>query len=212
MPKIRNGKQKVSRRKFLKSAGLGGGALAAGLWLKPASRARAATSKSQPLGPGPVAVRLNVNGKDHVLKLEPRVTLVEVLRERLHLTGTKRVCDHGECGACTVLIDGRAVCSCMMLAVNAQGKKIVTIEGLAQGRLLSRLQKAFVDHDALQCGFCTSGMIMSLKALLDQHPRATSAQIRAAVAGNFCRCGALPNILKAANAVAGARKGSQEAV
>ena len=212
MPKIRNGKQKVSRRKFLKSAGLGGGALAAGLWLKPASRARAATSKSQPLGPGLVAVRLNVNGKDHVLKLQPRVTLVEALRERLHLTGTKRVCDHGECGACTVLIDGRAVCSCMTLAVNAQGKKIVTIEGLAQGKLLSRLQKAFVDHDALQCGFCTSGMIMSLKALLDQHPRANSAEIRAAVAGNFCRCGALPNILKAANAVAGARKGSQEAV
>ena len=145
-----------------------------------------------------------MNGKEHVLKLEPRVTLVEALRERLNLTGTKRTCDHGECGACTVLIDGRAVCSCMTLAVNAQGKKIITIEGLAQGKLLARLQKAFVEHDALQCGFCTSGMIMSLKALLDQHPRATSAQIRAAIAGNFCRCGALPNILKAANAVAGA--------
>ena len=92
----------------------------------------------------------------------------------------------------------------MTLAVNAQGKKIITIEGLAQGKLLARLQKAFIEHDALQCGFCTSGMIMSLKALLDQHPRATSAQIRTAIAGNFCRCGALPNILKAANAVAGA--------
>jgi carbon-monoxide dehydrogenase small subunit/xanthine dehydrogenase YagT iron-sulfur-binding subunit len=90
----------------------------------------------------------------------------------------------------------------MTLAVNAQGKKIITIEGLAQGKLLARLQKAFVEHDAMQCGFCTPGMIMSLKALLDQHPRATSAQIRTAIAGNYCRCGALPNILKAANAVA----------
>lgn len=202
MVKTKNGKQKVSRRKFLKSAGVAGGAVAAGVWGNPVASAKASRIKGQPLGPGKVEVRLNVNGKDHVLNLEPRVTLVEALRERLNLTGTKRTCDHGECGACTVLIDGRAVCSCMMLAVNAQGKKIVTIEGLAQGKTLSRLQKAFVEHDALQCGFCTPGMIMSLKALLDQHPRATSAQIKAAVAGNFCRCGALPNILKAANAVA----------
>ena len=202
MVKSKNGKQKVSRRKFLKSAGLAGGAVAAGLWVKPASCAKAAPLKNPPRGPGQVEVRLNVNGKDHVLKLEPRVTLVQALRERLNLTGTKRICDHGECGACTVLIDGRAICSCMMLAVNAQGKKIVTIEGLAHGKTLSRLQKAFVEHDALQCGFCTPGMLMSLKALLDQHPRASSAQIKAAVAGNYCRCGAMPNILKAANAVA----------
>jgi xanthine dehydrogenase YagT iron-sulfur-binding subunit len=145
---------------------------------------------------------LNVNGRDHFLKVEPRLTLVEALRDRLNLTGTKRTCDHGECGACTVLMDGRAVCSCMTLAVNAQGKRIVTIEGLAKGKVLARLQRAFVEHDALQCGFCTPGMIMSLKALLDQHPRATSAQIRTAIAGNYCRCGALPKILKAANAVA----------
>jgi len=202
MIKTKNGKQKVSRRKFLKSAGLAGGAVAAGLWVKPAAHAKAAAVIDRPLGPGQMEVRLNVNGKDHVLKLEPRVTLVEALRERLNLTGTKRTCDHGECGACTVLIDGRAVCSCMTLAVNAQGKRIVTIEGLAQGKALTRLQKAFVEHDALQCGFCTPGMIMSLKALLDQHPHATSAQIKAAVAGNYCRCGAMPNILKAANAVA----------
>jgi aerobic-type carbon monoxide dehydrogenase small subunit (CoxS/CutS family) len=200
MPKTKNGKPKLSRRKFLKTAGMASGAVAVGLFVKPAPRAKAA--KQPPLGPGPVEVRLDVNGKVHVLKLEPRVTLVEALRERLNLTGTKRTCDHGECGACTVLLDGRAVCACMTLAVNAQGKKIITIEGLAQGKLLMRLQKAFVEHDALQCGFCTPGMIMSLKALLDQHPRATSAQIRAAIAGNYCRCGALPNILKAANAVA----------
>src|ERR1019366_4007047 len=185
-----NGKQKLSRRKFLKTAGMASGAIAVGLFVKPAARAKAAATKHPPLGPGQVEVRLDVNGKEHVLKLEPRVTLVEALRERLNLTGTKRTCDHGECGACTVLLDGRAVCSCMTLAVNAQGKK------------LARLQKAFVEHDALQCGFCTSGMIMSLKALLDQLPRARSAQIRTAIAGNYCRCGALPNILKAASAVA----------
>ena len=201
MPKNKNGKQKISRRKFLKTAS---GAVAVGLLAKPAARAKASTTttKRLPMGPGQVEVKLNVNGKDHVLKLEPRVTLVQALRERLYLTGTKRTCDHGECGACTVLINGRAVCSCMTLAVNAQGKKIVTIEGLSQGKVLARLQKAFVEHDAMQCGFCTPGMLMSLKALLDRHPQATSTQIKTALAGNYCRCGALPNILKAANAVA----------
>jgi len=201
MPKIKNGKGKVSRRKFLKTAGMAGGAAAIGLLAKHPMRARV-TAKTQPLGPGRVEVTLNVNGRQRVLKLEPRVTLVHALREHLHLTGTKHICDHGECGACTVLMDGRAVCSCMTLAVDAQGKNIITIEGLAQGRTLTRLQKAFVEHDALQCGFCTPGMIMSLKALLDQHPRATVEQIKTAIAGNYCRCGALPNILKAANAVA----------
>jgi aerobic-type carbon monoxide dehydrogenase small subunit (CoxS/CutS family) len=125
-----------------------------------------------------------------------------VLREHLGLTGTKRICDNGECGACTVLVDGRATCSCMTLALDAQGKQIVTIEGLAQGNTLHALQKAFIDHDAFQCGFCTPGMIMSLKALLDKYPRATPEQVKAAIAGNYCRCGALPNILKAGNAVA----------
>ena len=202
MLKTNKGKRKLSRRKFLKTAGMASGVAAVGMLVKPARNAQASTTKPRTLGPGQVEVTLNVNGKNHVLKLEPRLTLVEALRDRLNLTGTKRTCDHGECGACTVLIDGRAVCSCMTLAVNAQGKKIVTIEGLAQGKVLARLQKAFVEHDALQCGFCTPGMIMSLKALLDQHPRATSAQVRTAIAGNYCRCGALPNILKAANAVA----------
>jgi xanthine dehydrogenase YagT iron-sulfur-binding subunit len=202
MSKTKNGKQKLSRRKFLKTAGMAGSAVAMGLFVKSAPRANASVTQRRPLGPGQVEVSLDVNGKEHVLRLEPRVTLVEALRERLNLTGTKRTCDHGECGACTVLLDGRAVYSCMILAVNAQGKKIITIEGLARGKVLARLQKAFVEHDALQCGFCTPGMILSLKALLDQHPRATSAQIRAAIAGNYCRCGALPNILKAANAVA----------
>jgi xanthine dehydrogenase YagT iron-sulfur-binding subunit len=202
MAKSKSGKNRVSRRKFLKTAGIAGGAMAMGLLVKPTARAKPSPARTEPLGPGKVEVTLNINGRKRVLKVEPRVTLVEVLRDRLGLTGTKRTCDHGECGACTVLIDGRAVCSCMTLAVDAQGKQIITIEGLAQGTALHRLQKAFVDHDSFQCGFCTSGMIMSLKALLDKHPRATTKQIKEAVAGNYCRCGALPNILKAAEAVA----------
>jgi aerobic-type carbon monoxide dehydrogenase small subunit (CoxS/CutS family) len=198
-----NGKPGVSRRNFLQTAGIAGGAVASGLLVKPAGRVRAAPSPaSAPLGPGPVEVTLEVNGQKHVLKLEPRVTLLEALREHLGLTGTKRICDHGECSACTVLVDGRATCSCMTLALDAQGKKITTIEGLARGKTLAALQKAFIDHDAFQCGFCTPGMILSLKALLDKHPQATAEQVKAAVAGNYCRCGALPNILKAGNAVA----------
>jgi aerobic-type carbon monoxide dehydrogenase small subunit (CoxS/CutS family) len=198
-----NEKPGISRRSFLKAAGVAGGAVTAGLLIKPSGRVRAAPLPiTEPLGPGPVEVTLEVNGKKRVLKLEPRVTLLEALRDHLGLTGTKRTCDHGECGACTVLVDGRATCACMTLALDAQGKKITTIEGLAQGKTLHALQKAFIDHDAFQCGFCTPGMILSLKALLDKHPRATPEQLKAAVAGNYCRCGALPNILKAGNAVA----------
>ncbi len=202
MAKSKSGKNRVSRRKFLKTADAAGGAVAMGLLVKPVSRAKTPPAQTAPLGPGKVEVTLDVNGRKRVLKVEPRVTLVEVLRDHLGLAGTKRTCDHGECGACTVLMDGRAVNSCMTLAVDAQGKQIVTIEGLARGKSLHRLQKAFIDHDSFQCGFCTSGMIISLKALLDQHPRATTKQIKEAVAGNYCRCGALPNILKAAKDVA----------
>jgi xanthine dehydrogenase YagT iron-sulfur-binding subunit len=194
----------VSRRNFLKAASMASGAIsAAGLIVGPSAEMKAAPRPTTtPLGPGPVEVTLDINGQKQLVKAEPSVTLLEVLRERLGLTGTKRICDHGECSACTVLIDGRATCSCMTLALDVQGKKITTIEGLAQGKTLDPLQKAFIDHDAFQCGFCTSGMILSLKAELDKHPHATSEQIKAAVAGNYCRCGALPNILKAGNAVA----------
>ncbi len=204
MAKSKNGKRRVSRRKFLQTAGIGGGAVAVGLWVKSPTALAASPAATAPLGPGKVAITLEVNGKKRVLKLEPRVTLVEALREHLGLTGTKRICDHGECGACTVLVEGRATCSCMTLAADVQGKKITTIEGLLQGRNLHALQKAFIDHDAFQCGFCTPGMLMALKALVDKHPRPTFAQVKTAIAGNYCRCGAMPNILKAAQAVASA--------
>ncbi len=204
MAKSKNGKRRVSRRKFLQTAGIGGGAVAVGLWVKSPTALAAPPAAAAALGPGKVGITLEVNGKKRVLKLEPRVTLVEALREHLGLTGTKRICDHGECGACTVLVDGRATCSCMTLAVDVQGKKITTIEGLLQGRNLHALQKAFIDHDAFQCGFCTPGMLMALKALVDKHPRPTLAQVKTAIAGNYCRCGAMPNILKAAQAVANA--------
>jgi xanthine dehydrogenase YagT iron-sulfur-binding subunit len=203
-PKKPKDTPRVSRRNFLKAASMASGAIsAAGLIAAPPAKAKPAPRPtSLPLGPGPVEVTLDINGQRHVLKVEPRVTLLEALREHLGLTGTKRICDHGECSACTVLIDGRATCSCMTLALDVQGKKVTTIEGLAQGKRLDPLQKAFIDHDAFQCGFCTSGMILSLKAELDKHPHATPEQIKAAVAGNYCRCGALPNILKAGNAMA----------
>ena len=204
MAKPKNGRRRVSRRKFLQTAGIGGGAVAVGLWVKSPTAFAAPPTAAAPVGPGKVAITLEVNGKKRVLKLEPRVTLVEALREHLGLTGTKRICDHGECGACTVLVDGRATCSCMTLAADVQGKKITTIEGLLQGRNLHALQKAFIDHDAFQCGFCTPGMLMALKALVDKHPRPTLAQVKTAIAGNYCRCGAMPNILKAAQSVANA--------
>jgi carbon-monoxide dehydrogenase small subunit len=131
---------------------------------------------------------LNVNDEFHEVAVEPHRTLLEVLRDTLGLTGTKKGCDEGECGSCTVLIDGEAVLSCLLLAVEAQGKRITTIEGLAKDGQLHPLQQAFIDHGAIQCGFCTPGLILSAKALLDRNPKPTEAEVREAIAGNLCRC------------------------
>ncbi len=131
---------------------------------------------------------LNVNDEFYEVAVEPHRTLLEVLRDTLGLTGTKKGCDEGECGACTVLIDGEAVLSCLLLAVEAQGKRITTIEGLAHNGQLHPLQQAFIDHGAIQCGFCTPGLILSAKALLDRNPKPTEAEVREAIAGNLCRC------------------------
>ena len=149
------------------------------------------------------SVRLRVNGQSHELMLEPRHTLLDTLRVDLDLTGTKKVCDMGDCGACTVLVDGRAMYACLMLAVDCEGRDITTVEGLAGDGHLDPVQRAFVEADAFQCGFCTPGQMMSLKALLQDNPAPSDEAILRAVTGNLCRCGAYPNILKAGRLAAG---------
>ena len=155
-------------------------------------------------------VTLQVNGGEHALVLEPRRTLLDALRHDLALTGTKKVCDMGDCGACTVLLDGRAVYACLCLAVDCEGQHITTIEGLAQHGALDPVQQAFIDADAFQCGFCTSGQIMSLKGLLNQTPRPSEAQLLHAMSGNLCRCGAYVNILQAGRLAANTQPSTQE--
>ena len=155
------------------------------------------------LGPGKVACTLDVNDRSVKVSIEPRATLLEVLREELDLTGTKSVCELGECGACTVLIDGVARYACLTLAVSVAGKRITTIEGLSSDGDLHPLQEAFVAHDGLQCGFCTPGQVMAAAAFLQQNPHPTDEEIRAAMAGNICRCGAYPKIERAILRAAG---------
>lgn len=155
----------------------------------------------------PVAVTLTVNGREHTLLVEPRRTLLDALRHDLELTGTKKVCDMGDCGACTVVVDGQAMYSCLLLAVDCDGREVTTIEGLADGQELHPLQEAFIAEDAFQCGYCTSGQIMSLHALLAAHPDASDAAIERAVTGNLCRCGAYANIAKAGRRAADTMQG-----
>jgi len=149
-----------------------------------------------------VEITLRVNGEEYELEIEPHRTLVEVLREQLGYTGAKKSCNEGECGACTVIMDGKPVASCLVLALDAHGKEIVTIEGLAKGEQLHPLQVAFVRHGGIQCGFCTPGMIMSAKALLDQNPMPNAAEVRRAISGNLCRCTGYQQIVDAVLAAA----------
>jgi xanthine dehydrogenase YagT iron-sulfur-binding subunit len=144
-----------------------------------------------------LAVTLRVNGREHALLLDTRVTLLDALREHLGLTGTKKGCDHGACGACTVLADRQRILSCLTLAAMCDGREITTIEGLAQGDQLHPLQTAFIAHDGFQCGYCTSGQIMSAVALLDEGHTTSREEIREFMSGNLCRCGAYPNIVEA---------------
>ena len=148
-------------------------------------------------------INLTVNNRPYRLIVLPHRTLLEVIREDLGLTGTKEGCGLGECGACTVLMDGKAVNSCLVLAAEADGKKITTIEGLAQGDKLHPIQQAFVDHGGLQCGFCTPGMIMSARALLDENPAPTEEEIKQAISGNLCRCTGYTKIIESIRAAAG---------
>ena len=142
-------------------------------------------------------VTLRVNGGEHALAVEPRRTLLDALRHDLYLTGAKKVCDMGDCGACTVLVDGRAMYSCLLLAVDCADREITTVEGLAAGDQLDPVQQAFIEADAFQCGFCTPGQVMSVRALLNATPAPSEEEIRRAVSGNLCRCGAYQNIVKA---------------
>ncbi len=142
-------------------------------------------------------IELKVNGESYDVAVEPRRTLLEVLREQLGLTGTKEGCDAGDCGTCTVLLDGEPVPSCLVLAIDAQGKDILTIEGLSNGPELHRIQKAFVDYGAIQCGFCSPGMMLTAKALLDKNPNPTEADVRKAISGNLCRCTGYVKIIEA---------------
>ena len=151
---------------------------------------------------------LKVNGIQYNINIETHRTLVEVLRDTLGLTGTKKSCNEGECGACTVLMDGKPVASCLVLAVAAQGKEITTIEGLSHGEQLDPVQEAFVKHTAIQCGFCTPGMVMAAKALLDENPRPTPAEVRKAISGNLCRCTGYQQIVDAIIAAAETMRGT----
>jgi carbon-monoxide dehydrogenase small subunit len=147
-------------------------------------------------------ITLTVNGVTHEVAIEPRQSLLQVLREELHLTGTKEGCSEGECGACTVILDGQTVDSCLVFGLEAHGREILTIEGVSQGGQLHPLQQAFADYGGVQCGFCTPGMILAAKALLDSNPQPTEAEIRRGISGNLCRCTGYVKIVEAIKAAA----------
>jgi len=197
-PSLNDDQQKrgTTRRTFLKSAGLVSASVAGGEMLSGMPGAQAEAQASA-LGPGKVSLSLRVNGDLHPVHVEPRTTLAEALRDELHLTGTKVVCDRGSCSACTVMLDKTPVCSCMTLAVDVGERNVTTIEGLAQGEELHPVQAAFIEHDALQCGFCTSGMLMSCVALLDRNPKPSPEEVKTAVSGNICRCATYPKVFEA---------------
>ena len=191
-----------SRRSFLKTVGAGG--MAAGVLTK----APAVDAQANVVGPGAVAISLNVNGKPLRLEVEPRVTLLDALRMRADLTGSKRGCDRGACGACTMIVDGRTVYACSTLAIEVQGKKIRTVDGLASANgQLHPVQQAFCDKDALMCGFCTPGFVMASVGLLEKTPNPTPEQIKRGLDGNICRCGTFSRVFEAVSSVKGVRRG-----
>ena len=167
----------------------------------------AARARSSAPSAAASSIDLVVNGVARRLLVEPRITLAEVLRGALGLTGTKIACDRGACSACTVWVDGQTVCSCMLLAIDVAGRRVTTIEGLARGEALHPVQKAFIEHDAMQCGFCTPGLAMSCAALLAQRPNPSADDVKAAIAGHLCRCGAYPHVIDATLAAAKAIRG-----
>ncbi len=184
-----------TRRDFLTGAGLAvSGGLLAGV---KTAVAGARAGETEVVGPAAVPITLRVNGSGHELTLEPRVTLLDALRNHLDLTGAKKVCDRGTCGACTVILDGKPVYSCSVLAIDAQGHEIVTVEGLSKNDKLHPVMAAFIENDAQQCGFCTPGFVVACKAFLDKHPHPTPEQVQKGLGGNLCRCGTYRGVMHA---------------
>lgn len=195
----------ATRRQFLKQAAGASAAITLGPGLmRMASAQTPVPATTAAASAGNAAVKLQINGKTHALSLDPRTTLLDTLREHLNLTGSKKGCDHGQCGACTVLVNGRRVNSCLCLALVCEGDEITTIEGLAQGDQLHPMQAAFIEQDGFQCGYCTPGQICSAVACVKEGHATNDAQIREWMSGNLCRCGAYPNIVAAIKGAAGA--------
>ena len=197
--------QKLSRRAFLSRAGAAGVATATATLAAPAASAAlqsqtAAKAAAPTLPVGTVPIKLRVNGTTHQLHVDPRATVLDTLRETMHLTGTKKGCDHGQCGACTVHVNGKRANSCLLFAAMQQDADITTIEGLGTPEHMHPVQAAFVEHDGYQCGYCTSGQIMSAAAMLKESWGPTDADVKEALSGNICRCGAYPNIVAAVQA------------
>jgi xanthine dehydrogenase YagT iron-sulfur-binding subunit len=201
-PRYKPGDSGVSRRDFLRISGI---SVAIPLVASP-KVVLAAGEEIAVRGPGKVAMEFTINGEKYKASLEPRVTLLDALRDQFELTGAKRVCDRGECGACTVLMDNKPVYACSVLAIEAQQKPITTVESLMQQGKLHPVQQAFVDNDASQCGFCTPGFVVACKAFLDKHPQPTPEDIRHGLSGNLCRCGTYAGIRQAVAQVV--RKGA----
>jgi xanthine dehydrogenase YagT iron-sulfur-binding subunit len=195
----------MSRRGFLK--GVGAGAVAGGIVHEVAAPRTVSAAAGDLVGPGKVPITLRINGRSQKLEVEPRVTLLDALRNRLDLTGSKKVCDRGTCGACSVLMDGRAVYACNVLAVEAEGAEITTVEGLGTPEAMHAVQEKFIEHDGLQCGFCTPGFVVACTDFLNHHPDAALEDVQKGLGGNLCRCGTYVGVTAAALDAAKAVKG-----
>lgn len=205
-PEKRKPKSNFSRRGFLQGVGVTSGVLTTGVL-----ETEADAQSAKVVGPGEVPITLQINGKPYKTSVEPRTTLLDTLRHRLDITAAKRVCDRGTCGACTVSVDGKAMYSCTVLAIDAQGRQIQTLEGLSQNGKPHPVSKAFVANDAQQCGYCTPGFVMAAKTFLDHNPNPTYEEVKTGLGGNLCRCGTYMGVRKAVMDAAKEMKGAKNA-